>query len=221
MGIFTRFRDIISSNINAMLDAAEDPEKMIRLMIQEMEETLIEMKSACAGTLATQTRLERSVHEARQTVAKWENNARMALERHREDLAREALIEKRRYSDQVQSLEQEMRSSSDLVQDHRAQILELEKKLQLARERQRLLAQRHVQASQKFRAQSQIREFEQSSAVMRFDQFESRIEQMEAAAGLVRPPKAATLEERFASLQRDEEIEKELQRLKSETQPAR
>ncbi|MEK0447201.1 MAG: Phage shock protein [Verrucomicrobiota bacterium] len=217
MGIFTRFRDIVSSNINAMLDAAEDPEKMIRLMIQEMEETLIEMKSACAGTLATQTRLERSLEEARQSVAKWEGNARLALERNRDDLAREALLEKRRHADQLQSLEQELRRSSELVQDHRAQIVELEKKLTSARERQRLLAQRHVQATQKFRAQSQIREFEQSSAVLRFDQFESRIEQMEAAAGLVRPPQTATLEERFVSLKRDEEIEKELQRLRAQT----
>ena len=95
MGIFTRFRDIVSSNINAMLDAAEDPEKMIRLMILEMEETLIEMKSAAAGTLATRERVSRSLADIRQRADKWELNTRLALSRNREDLAREALVERR------------------------------------------------------------------------------------------------------------------------------
>ncbi|MEI6713928.1 MAG: PspA/IM30 family protein [Verrucomicrobiota bacterium] len=221
MGIFTRFRDIVSSNINAMLDAAEDPEKMIRLMIQEMEETLIEMKSSCAGSLATRARLERSVEETRQMVTKWEANARLALERNREELAREALQEKRRHADQLHTLELELKGSGDLLKDHQTQIAELEKKLTLARERQRLLVQRHVQAHQKFRAQSQMRDYDRGNSVLRFDQFEARIDQMEAAAGLVRPPESATLDERFAVMKKDEEIEKDLQRLKSETQAPR
>lgn len=217
MGIFTRFRDIVNSNINAMLDAAEDPEKMIRLMIQEMEETLIEMKSACAGTLASHARLNRELEERRARVEKWESNAKLALSRGREDLAREALHEKRRQSQQLEAIEAERRASDDLVQDHQKQIAQLEKKLVQAREKQRLLVQRHVQASQKYRAQTQIRQLDQGESVVRFEQFESRIERMEAAAGMVHPTPARTLEEEFTVLERDEEIEKDLQRLKAET----
>lgn len=218
MGIFSRFRDIVSANINAMLDAAEDPEKMIRLMIQEMEETLIEMKSSCASALATRARVTRSVTETRERIARWERNARMALSRNSEELAREALLEKRKLTELLQSLEKELAASEELSRDHQDQIAQLEKKLAIAREKQRLLVQRHVQASQKMRAQTQIRYVETGDAVTRFNQFEARIERMEAAAGLVRPPAKPDLEEHFASIERDEELDKELQRLKSEVQ---
>jgi len=217
MGIFTRFRDIVNSNINAMLDAAEDPEKMIRLMIQEMEETLIEMKSACAATLATQARVERQIAQVRERAGKWEANARLALSRDREDLAREALHEKRRHRGELESLEAELEASNELVEDHQRQIAQLEKKLAQAREKQRLLVQRHVQASQKYQAQSHIRRVDQGDATVRFDQFENRIEKMEAAAGMVAAPSDLSLEDTFHALERDDEIEKDLQRLKAET----
>jgi len=217
MGIFTRFRDIVSSNINAMLDAAEDPEKMIRLMILEMEETLIEMKSAAAGTLATRERVSRSLADIRQRADRWEQNTRLALSRNREDLAREALAERRHLLDQAASLEAELAASEHLAADHREQIALLEKKLTSAREKQRLLIQRHVQATQKVRALHQIREVETGNTVIRFDQFEARIAQMEAAAGLIRPATAPNLEQQMADLERDSDIEKELQRIKAET----
>jgi len=219
MGIFTRFRDIVNSNINAMLDAAEDPEKMIRLMIQEMEETLIEMKSACAGTLATQARVERQISQVKDRVEKWEANAKLALTRNREDLAREALHEKRRHRAEFEALEAELESSNELVEDHQRQITQLEKKLAQAREKQRLLVQRHTQAHQKYQAQSHIRRVDHGDATVRFDQFENRIERMEAAAGMVAAPSDLSLEDQFQSLERDDEIEKDLQRLKEETQP--
>jgi phage shock protein A len=217
MGIFTRFRDIVTSNISAMLDAAEDPEKMIRLMILEMEETLIEMKSAAAGTLATRERVSRCLSEHRQRANKWEQNTRLALSRNREDLAREALQERRRLLEQAATLEAELAASERLSADHLEQIALLEKKLGTAREKQRLLIQRHVQASQKIRAMGQVREVETGNTVTRFAQFEARITQMEAVAGLVRPATSPNLEQQMADLERDEDIEKELQRIKAET----
>jgi phage shock protein A len=218
MGIFTRFRDIVGSNINAMLDAAEDPEKMIRFMILEMEETLIEMKAAAAGALATRERVRQSLANIQARADKWELNTRLALSRGREDLAREALVERRRLLAEAARLDAELAASDKLAADHREQITLLEKKLTAAREKQRLLVQRHVQASQKFRAMGQIREVEAGNTLARFDQFEARIVQMEAAAGLVRPATEATLDERMGALERDDEIEKELQRIKAETQ---
>ena len=93
MGIFTRFRDIVSSNINAMLDGAEDPDKMIKLMISEMEDTLIELKSACAGSIASRKQVERRLAAAEDRERLWEERASLAVERGRDDLAREALVE--------------------------------------------------------------------------------------------------------------------------------
>ena len=99
MSIFTRLRDIVTSNLNAMLDKAEDPEKMVRMMIQEMEDTLIEVKSSCAGVMAGQKCLERELAAVGRTVADWEAKAKLAVEKGREDLARAALAEKRRAED--------------------------------------------------------------------------------------------------------------------------
>mgnify|MGYP000281857468 FL=1 len=96
MGIFTRFRDIVGSNINSMLDRAEDPEKLIKLMIQEMEDTLIELKAACAGVMAESKKVERQLQGIDTRVDYWESKANLAVNKGRDDLAREALIEKRR-----------------------------------------------------------------------------------------------------------------------------
>ena len=107
MGIFTRFRDIISSNINAMLDKAEDPEKLIKLMIREMEDTLIEIKASCAGVMANRKKVERQLNEIRSRERDWKEKAEIAVNKGRDDLAREALVEKRRFGDRLRALELE------------------------------------------------------------------------------------------------------------------
>src|SRR5690606_39606241 len=104
MGIFTRFKDIVSSNINAMLDKAEDPEKMIRLMVQEMEDTLVELKASCAGAMATKSKVSRAAEANASRVADWESKARLALTKGREDLAKEALAEKRVFAEESERL---------------------------------------------------------------------------------------------------------------------
>ena len=223
MGIFTRFRDIISSNINAMLEKAEDPEKLIKLMIQEMEDTLVEIKASCASVMAERKRRERAAGEARGLAGRWSGKAELAVSKGREDLAREALVEKRRYLDRAAQLETEAAELTGLIEQYQSEIVQLEEKLEGAREKQRLLVQRHVHARRKKRAQNGIRKFETSDAFVRFDKFENRIDRMEAEADLInygRAEKAAarSLEEEFASLETDEEIEKELAALKRKNQ---
>src|SRR5512134_1131336 len=107
MGIFTRFRDIVSSNINAMLDRAEDPEKLIRLMIREMEDTLVELKAACAGVIAETKNIERQHDQSQSRSRLWGERAQLAVNKSRDDLAREALVEQRRYRQRMESLAQE------------------------------------------------------------------------------------------------------------------
>ena len=215
MGIFTRFRDIVSSNINAMLDKAEDPEKLISLMIQEMEDTLIEIKASCAAAMATSKRTQRHMEEVLSRSRNWEEKAGLAVSKGRDDLAREALLEKRRFADRAYSFEKELQEMNALIQQYQEDIKQLEEKLRGAREKQRLLVQRHVHALKKRRAQEDIRRMDSTGAVLRFEEFENRIERMEAEAELVNFGRKPNLEAKFDELLVDDEIERELQTLKS------
>lgn len=215
MGIFTRFRDIISSNINAMLDKAEDPEKLIRLMIHEMEDTLVEMKASCAGVMAASKKVERQIEEVHARAQYWKEKAELAVSKGRDDLAREALVEKRRYMDRADGLEREQVEHHTLIQQYQEDILQLEDKLGAAREKQRMLVQRHIHATRKRRAQEEIRRMDSSEAIFKFEQLENRIERMEAEADLVNFGKKPALEAELDSLLVDDEIEKDLQSLKA------
>jgi len=214
MGVFTRFRDIISSNINAMLDRAEDPEKLIRLMIREMEDTLVELKAACAGVMATRKKIQRQIEEARSRETLWEDRASLAVEKRRDNLAREALQEKRRFTRMIQSLETELNDHQGLVTQYQNDIRQLDEKLTKAREKQRVLAQRHTRAMGKRKAQEEIRRVDSYETMAKFDDLENRIERMEAEADLVNYGRKPTLEEAFEKLY-DDDIEKELDALKS------
>jgi len=215
MGIFTRFRDIISSNINAMLDKAEDPEKLIKLMIREMEDTLVEIKASCAGVMAGDKKVQRRLEEVQSREKYWDEKATLAVHKGRDDLAREALVEKRRFSDMIDTLDYELKEYNNLIEQYQGDIRQLEDKLVAAREKQRILVQRHIRAKGKKRAQEEIRRMDNSEAIFKFEQFENRIERMEAEADLVNFGRKPTLEEELDNLSVDDEIEKELQTLKS------
>jgi phage shock protein A len=215
MGIFTRFRDIISSNINSMLDRAEDPVKLLKLMIREMEDTLIEMKASCAGVMASGSKIQRQLDEARSRATHWEERAALAVKKGRDDLAREALMEKRRYTEKLSRLEDELSEHNGLIAQYQDDIRQLEDKLSNAREKQRMLVQRHIHSTKKKRAQEEIRRMESTDATYRFGELENRIERMEAEADLVNLSQKTGLEAEFGRLVVDEEIENELRNLKS------
>ncbi len=215
MGIFTRFRDIVSANINAMLDKAEDPEKLVRLMIREMEDTLIDIKASCAGVMADGKKVERQLDEVKSRISYWEEKAPLAVSKGRDDLAREALVEKRRSVERAEILEQELIEYNALIEAYQDDIGQLEDKLRGAKEKQRMLVQRHIHASRKRRAQEDIRRIDSSEAVIEFEDLESRIERMEAEADLVNYGTRSSLREELENLGMDEEIEKELEALKS------
>jgi phage shock protein A len=214
MGVFSRFADIVTSNLSAMLDRAEEPEKMIRLMIREMEETLVEIKSGCAATMAKRAHVARRLEEARKRVELWVERAALAVDKGREDLAREALIEKRNCQDRVDALEGEAAEFDALIDQAREDIGKLEEKLAAAQEKQRLLLQRHRAATARKRAQQDIRRADGAEAMARFEQFEQRIERMEAEAELVNPPRRGSLDAEFALLEGSDDIEKELEELR-------
>lgn len=215
MGIFTRFRDIVSSNMNAMLDRAEDPEKMIKLMIREMEDTLVELKVSCAGVIAGRKKVERRLDEVIARERLWAERASLAVRHGKDDLAREALVEKRRFAEMAEALRQEIADHGGLIEQYQSDMLELEDKLAGAKEKRNLLVQRHRRATGKKRAQEEIRRMDSSESMARFEKLESRIEQMEAEADLVNFGRKPTVDDQFADLGRDEEIEKELEKIKA------
>lgn len=222
MGIFTRFRDIISSNINSILDRAEDPEKMVRLMIQEMEDTLIEVKSSCAGVIAEQKKIEREQAESEAMTSDWESKATLAIKKGREDLARAALNEKRAYSRRLTGLTEELERTKEIVSNFHADIVQLEAKLADAREKQRTIIQRRAAVQVRHEAQTRIRRVDTSEVFAKFDAYEQGIDRMEAETALVNQhrPKEGSLREQFINLEHEEEIEQELEDLKKQVEEA-
>ena len=215
MGIFTRFRDIIGSNINAMLDRAEDPEKLIKLMIREMEDTLVEIKAACAGAMAETKKTARRLEEIQARETLWADRARMAVEKGRDDLAREALIEKRRFGTMAANLETDVIDHDGLINQYQDDIQQLEDKLHKAREKQRMLVQRHIHATRTRKAREEIRRADNYESLAKFDELEQRIERMEAEADLVNFGRKPNIDNAFDELLADEDIERELAAIKA------
>jgi phage shock protein A len=218
MSIFTRVRDIISSNINSMLDKAEDPEKMVKMIIREMEDTLVEVKASCAGAMATKKKIQRDLDEVEKRSADWSAKAELAVSKGREDLAREALMEKRRHAERVESLKKEQGQCDALVEQYKHDIVQLEDKLSGVREKQRVLVQRHIRAQHHKSTEQKIRKVDTADALARFESFEHRVERMEAEGDVVNMGKKPNLDDEFAKLGADEDIEKELQALKQKNQ---
>lgn len=216
MGIFTRVRDIVNSNINAALDKAENPEKLIKQMIREMEDTLVEIKAACAGAMAGRKKAERDADEALVLVKHWTDRAELAVSHGRENLAREALRAKQRFTVEGESTQNVIDQLAGLVDQYKSDIVQIENKLQGAREKQRVLVQRHVHAVQHKKVQLEIRKLDTSGVMVRFDEFEQRLDRAEAEGDLVNfgRPKPYSLELEFVDLERDETIEDELKALK-------
>ncbi len=217
MGIFTRVRDIVNSNINAALDKAEDPEKLIKQMIREMEDTLVEIKAACAGAMAGRKKAERDADEANALIKHWGERAELAVTHGRENLAREALRAKQRFAGEVEGTQTVVDQLAGLVDQYKSDIVQIENKLQGAREKQRVLVQRHVHAQNHKKVQLEIRKLDTSGVMMRFDEFEQRLDRADAEGDLVNfgRPKPYSLEQEFVNMERDETIEDELNALKA------
>lgn len=220
MGVFARVRDIFSANVNSMLDKAEDPEKMVRLMIREMEDALIEVKASLAGLMAARRKVERDLAETGAREQDWESKAELAVERGREDLAREALLERRRYAERTGGLNAELAHLDALAEQARGDMRTIQDKLKTVRERERLLVQRHKTAHRRVQTQQTIRRAATADILARFERFESEIERVEAAADLVNHGRKPTLEDSFANMERDAAIERELDAIKAKKRPA-
>ena len=216
MGIFSRMGDIINANLNSALEKAEDPEKMIRLMIQEMEDTLVEVRSATAKCIAEKKERARLLKRLEEQRIDWERKAELALEKDRDDLARAALVEKTALSDRISYLNEELAQYEDQLAKYDGDIAKLQAKLTDTRNRQRALVMRHRSASQQLKTRKHLYNDKIDEMLHRFDHAEQRIEQIESEAeSLDMGRKGQTLESEFRKLESDERIEAELAAMKS------
>jgi len=214
MGIFTRFSDIVNSNINAILDKAEDPEKIVRLMIQEMEDTLVEVRSAAARSIADKKDLNRKIERFDRDLNDWDQRAELALRKGREDLAKAALVEKSRVAAAVEILKQDYLAVDEGLAKLNEDIARLESKLEDAKTRQKALLARHKTASSRLAARKKIHDYKIDDAMLRFEQYTRRIDDVEGRVEAYDLGLPKDLNHEFASLEAEESVQEELDALK-------
>jgi len=214
MGIFTRFSDIVNSNINAILDKAEDPEKIVRLMIQEMEDTLVEVRSAAARSIADKKDLNRKLESLDRELNDWGDKAELAMRKGREDLAKAALVEKSRVSGAVDILKEDYEAVDDGLGKLNEDIARLEAKLEDAKTRQKALLARHKTASSRLAARKKIYDYKIDDAMIRFEQYTRRIDDVEGRVEAYDLGMPKDLNHEFAGLEVEESVQKELDELK-------
>ena len=214
MGIFTRFGDIVNSNINAILDKAEDPEKIVRLMIQEMEDTLVEVRSAAARSIADKKDLNRKIEALDRDLSDWGGKAELALRKGREDLAKAELVEKSRVSATVDVLKQDYLAVDEGLAKLNEDIARLESKLADAKTRQKALLARHKTASSRLAARRKIYDYKIDDALVRFEQYMRRIDDVEGRVEAYDLGLPKDLNHEFAGLEAEESVKEELDALK-------
>jgi phage shock protein A len=214
MGIFTRFSDIVNSNINALLEKAEDPEKMVRLIIQEMEDTLVEVRSAAARAIADRKQLDRHLAEARREGDDWARKAELAVRKGRDDLARAALSEKARADQRVTSLDDQCAQVEEALARLNDDMARLQEKLADAKTRQKAMVMRHRTAGHQLEMRRQIHESKIDDALVRFEQFERKLEDVEGRVEAYDLGQRRDLGREFASLEAGDSVEAELNALK-------
>jgi phage shock protein A len=219
MSIFSRLADIVNSNLNALLATAEDPEKIIRLIIQEMEDTLVEVRSAAVRTIAERRELERRAEALRREEEDWQRKAELALTRGREDLARGALLARTHRQQARTSVEQQIAQLAGGLAQQNEDIAKLQAKLADAKSRQQSLAARRMTAGNRLKVREKLHDERINDAFFRFEQAERSLDQMEGrveAYDLGRTSnRGPSLEEELAGLEADAGVDEELAALKA------
>ncbi len=213
MGLFSRFGDIVNSNINAILDKAEDPEKIARLMIQEMEDTLIEVRTGAARAMADKKEMDREIVHYETIRDDWAEKAGMALDRDREDLARGALVAKQKAESEITRRREALEMAEEAFEKRSDDLSKLQAKLDEAKAKHRSLMMRREAAEQRIRVRSRTYDSRVDDAIARYSVVERKVDEMEAYADTIRGGEKS-LEDEFADLERSDSVERELDELK-------
>ncbi|MCJ8297820.1 MAG: phage shock protein PspA [Pseudomonadales bacterium] len=216
MGIFSRFQDIVNANLTSLLDRAEDPKKMIRLMIQEMEDTLVEVRTTSAKIIADKKELQRRVKALQSEASNWLEKTELAISKGREDLAKGALIEKRRAEEAVQAGSAELSFIEEQINLLSDEISQLQSKLDAARAKQKELLVREQTGRSRLEVRKRTNRETLNKAFDKFEQYEQRLEELEAEVESYDMGRGNhSLSDEIADLAINDEIEKELAELKS------
>ena len=214
MGVFSRFTDIINSNINNLLDKAEDPAKMVRLIIQEMEDTLVEVRSSSAKTLADKKDLARQISRFETDATQWQEKAELALSKDREDLARAALMEKKKCAENAAALTEELSHVDEHIAKLQSEISQLQDKLADAKSRQKAIIMREKTAHSRLKVKKNIDSDRVNDALSRFDRYERKIDDIEAQVESY-DMGSKSLADEIADLASDDKVDDELAQLKA------
>jgi phage shock protein A len=213
MGIFSRFADIVNSNITSLLDKAEDPKKMVRLIIQEMEDTLVEVRSNSASLIAQKKELQRRVTRASNQENEWQAKAELALSKDRDDLARGALVEKKKCGELAQILSSDMAQLEEQLALLKDEVVQLQNKLDEARARQKSMVIRTETASSRLQVKKQLDTNKIQDSIDKFETYERRVEDLESQVE-AQNIGARSLNDEFAELASQDAISDELAALK-------
>ena len=217
MGIFNRARDIFAANFNDMLDKADDPTKMIRMIIMEMEETLVEVRASAARTIADQKEMHRHTVKLDRLQADWAEKAQLALSKDREDLARAALVEKKKAVDMSDQLKEEIGVLDDALRAYEQDIAKLQQRLREARSRQTAIAARLESAENRVKLRTLMSTERTDEALSRFDQLERRVDYAEGRADALSIEDGkgkSSLADEIAALEGSDKIDEELEEMK-------
>ena len=217
MGIFSRTRDIIAANFNELLDQADDPAKMIRMIILEMEETLVEVRASAARTIADQKEMHRHTVKLDRLQVDWSEKAQLALSKDREDLARAALVEKRKAADMAEQLKAEIAVLDDALRAYELDIEKLQNRLREARGRQTAIAARLESAENRVKLRTLLATERVDEAMARFDQLERRVDYAEGRAdalSIAEGTKPPSLADEIAALEGADKVDEELEEMK-------
>ena len=215
MGIFSRLTDIINSNLNSILDRAEDPEKLIRLVIQEMEDTLVEVRSSTVRTIAERKEIERKLNQLNRDLEEWQRKAELALSRDREDLAKGALVAKSKIAEQIDVLEHQLVHIEEALAKSSEDISRLQEKLPDAKKREKAIVLRHKSAASRLKVNTQIHDDRINDAFARFEQVERNLDELEGRAESMDIGRRKTLAEEFSDFEASTKVEQELADLKA------
>jgi phage shock protein A len=215
MSVFSRARDIFAANMTEMLDRAEDPSRMIRMIILEMEETLVEVRASAARLIADHKDMQRQHRRLDELQASWTEKAELALSKNREDLAKAALIERQKAADMADALKSEMAGLNDTLKGYEADIAKLQGKLREARARQNSITNRFESAVSRARAREVMHGNRAEDAFSKFELLERRADFAEGRADALGMTGPKSLEEEIAELKASEKVDAELEALKS------
>jgi phage shock protein A len=220
MSVFSRLTDIINANINSLLEKAEEPEKIIRLMIQEMEDTLVEIRSAAAKCIADRKEQRRYSEFLEREQKEWAKRAELAVRQGREDLARAALAEKQALADEAEKNQHEMELLNEQLEKFNSDITKLQGKLNDAKTRQRSIVIRHKTASSQLAARKHIHDDKIDEMLFKFEHAEQRIDRVEAQGEAMDIGRRKGLAEEIAGLEDDDRVEDALAALKAKVNKA-